>query len=278
MTVTPIARRSVLFVSAMMHSDLEPALTSGADIVCIDLEDAVPLDQKRKARAALIALKLSAHATVQIIIRINSLRSLEGLADIQACLMEMSRIGGILLPKVETGDEIRWAGSLVEEAKVDIDLYGIIETPDGLENCRHIACAHQRLKALFFGGFDLSTALGSAMDWESLLFARSRVVHAAACAGIESLDSPFPDIADQPGLRSAAERAKALGMVGKAAKHVSQIPLIREVFTPTSDEIEHARHILRRFRANPAKPLIDAGKLIELPTIKRLERIARVEI
>ena len=269
-----IPRRSVLFVGALALDGLAPALGSGADIICVDLEDAVPPTKKTEGRkAALGALeKLSAHADVQVIARINSLRSLDGLADITAFLTEQTTLGAILLPKVETGDEIKWAGALADEVNSSLDLYAIIETPDGLEHCREIATAHKRMKALFFGGFDLSTALGSAMAPEPLLYARSRVVHAAASGGIEALDSPFPDVADLVGLRASAEQVKALGMVGKAAKHASQIETIRDVFTPTAAEAERAHKILSLFEEDPTKPLVFEGKLVELPTIKRLRR------
>lgn len=270
-------RRSVLFVGALLSSDFAGAIASGADIVCVDLEDAVPPARKAEARttALLEPPALPDDGQVQIVARINSLRTLDGIADIQACLKRgKTRLGGIVLPKVETDDEVRWAGSLADESESDPDLYAIIETLDGLENCRAIAKSHPRLKALFFGGFDLSTALGCAMAWEPLLHARSRVVHAAASAGIEALDSPFPDVDSLNGLRVSAEQAKSLGMVGKAAKHPGQIPTITEVFTPNAAEVEKARNILQLFDADPTKPLVFEGKLIELPTIKRLRRIA----
>jgi citrate lyase beta subunit len=113
------------------------------------------------------------------------------------------------------------------------------------------------------------------MAWEPLLYARSRVVHAAALARIEVIDSPFPDVGDLAGLRAACGQVKALGMTGKAAKHASQVATIREAFTPTAEEIERATQIVERFRADPTHPLVYEGKLVELPTIKRLERIAR---
>lgn len=274
--MAPRQRRTVLFVGAPALDGLPPALASGADIVCIDLEDAVPSGRKDEARAAMLgALRtLTTPPDVQLIARINSLRTLDGLKDIIAGLSETGPLGAVLLPKVETDDEVRWAASLVAEATSPIELYAIIETLDGLQNCRAIAQADARLKALFFGGFDLSTALGCAMAWEPLLYARSRVVHAASSAGIESLDSPFPDLDDRDGLIRAAQQAKALGMAGKAAKHASQIATIRDVFTPTAAEIERARTILALFKADPTKPLVFEGKLVELPTIKRLERTA----
>jgi (S)-citramalyl-CoA lyase len=277
MTAKPTSRlrRSILFVSALESGALVDAMHSGADIVCLDLEDAVPPDRKTEARiAAHVAVQqIPSGEEVEIAVRINSLRSLDGVADLLSCLEQRPRrISALVLPKVDRGDEVHWAGTLADEATSSLDLYAIVETNDGLENCRGIATSHPRLKALFFGGFDLSTALGSEMAWEPLLYARSRVVHAAASAGIDALDSPFPEVNDLTGLRTAAERARSLGMAGKAVKHANHIPTITEIFTPSSSEIDRARAILELFDADPAKPLIFEGRLIELPMIKRLRR------
>jgi len=112
------------------------------------------------------------------------------------------------------------------------------------------------------------------MAWEPLLYARSRVVHAGALAGIEVLDSPYPELDNEPGLRENCEKVKALGMTGKCAKHASQIATIRDAFTPTDAEVARARAIVGQFRADPTRPLVYEGKLVELPSVKKLERIA----
>jgi (S)-citramalyl-CoA lyase len=270
-------RRSVLFLSALELNGLADAMRSGADIVCIDLEDSVPPNRKEEGRAAALATLQTAPPNEggQLAVRINSLRSLDGVVDMLACLkLPPSKLGALLLPKVQTDDEVCWMGALADEVNSQLDLYAIVESSDGLANCIQIAKSHPRLKALFFGGFDLSTALGCAMAWEPLLYARSRVVHAAASAGIEALDSPFPEVNNLDGLRVSVEQAKALGMTGKAAKNIGQARAITELFTPNVGEIERARKIVEKFEADPTTPLVFEGKLIELPTIKRLRSIA----
>jgi (S)-citramalyl-CoA lyase len=272
----PRQRRTTLFVGGLVLDGLDAALESGADIVCIDLEDAVPPDRKDEARAAMVArlAGLRVPPPIQLIARVNSLGSFEGPIDMRAALLECPAIGGVMLPKVETAEEVRWAGTVADESRPDAELYAIVETAAGLEGCAAIARAHPRLKALFFGGFDLSTALGCAMAWEPLLYARSKVVHAAALGAIEVIDSPYPDIGDMEGLRASCERIKALGMTGKAAKHAAQVATIRNAFTPTAAEIDRARRIIELFRADPGRPLVYEGKLVELPAIKKLERVA----
>ncbi|HYC35065.1 MAG TPA: CoA ester lyase [Usitatibacter sp.] len=271
----PISRRSTLFVGALALEALPAALASGADIVCIDLEDAVPPGRKDEARRAMLDVleAVDVPESVQLIARVNVMTSDEGRADVDAAV-HAPALGAVMIPKVEEPDEVRWAADAAQKAASLLELYCIIESAPGLEVCPAIARATPRLKALFFGGFDLSTALGCAMAWEPLLYARSRVVHAAALAGIEAIDSPFPDVGDLDALRADCARIKALGMTGKAAKHASQVATIREAFTPTAAEVDRARRIVAQFRADPTRPLVFEGKLVELPTIKKLERIA----
>lgn len=270
------ARRATLFVGGLALQDLRSALGSGADIVCIDLEDAVPPQRKSEARGAVVeairGLKLP--DGVQLIVRVNGMLEADGLADVRTLLAQAPCVGGLLLPKVVGPQEVQTAAGMCEEAQRTLDLYAIIETAAGLEQCAAIARAHPTLMALYFGGFDLSTALGCDMAWEPLLYARSRVVHAGAMANLQVIDSPFADIADLAGLRDACARVKALGMTGRCAKHASQIATIREAFTPTPQEIRRARAIVAEFRKDPTRPLVYEGKLIELPAIKRLESIA----
>jgi (S)-citramalyl-CoA lyase len=268
-------RRTTLFVGALVLDGLDAALASGADIVCIDLEDAVPPGRKDEARAAVLA-RLAAVQTppsVQLIVRINTLASPEGERDL-AAMVKVPTVGALMIPKAESADEVRRADQAATQANSKAVFYAIIESALGLEHCTSIARAHPRLQALFFGGFDMSTALGCAMAWEPLLYARSRVVHAGALAGIEVLDSPYPELDNEGGLRESCEKVKALGMTGKAAKHASQIATIRDVFTPTAAEIARARKIVEQFRADPTRPLVYEGKLVELPAVKKLERIA----
>jgi (S)-citramalyl-CoA lyase len=268
-------RRSVLFVSGMALQELQGALGSGADAVCIDLEDAVPPPRKAQAREALFALLagVDAQAGARLMVRINSLRTVDGLADMQAFLTRPHTVAALVLPKVETDDEMRWAAALAEDAGSALQFLCIIETAQGLENCQAIARA-PRLAAIFFGGFDLSSALGAEMAWEPLLYARSRVVHAASGAGgLQVLDSPFPAIADLEGLRASAAQARALGMTGKTAKHASQVEAINAAFTPDAAQLEHARRVVEAFLKDPGRPLVVDGKLVELPTIKRLQRM-----
>jgi (S)-citramalyl-CoA lyase len=273
----PVRLRSVLFVGGLALDALGTALVSAADAVCIDIEDAVPPDAKGRAlRAVCLALAaLPLDSARRVVVRINSLRTLQGIADMQALLTRSHAALGLVLPKVESADEVAWAAALADDARSSVRLLPIIETSSGLGHCTAIAAASPRLAALFFGGFDLSTALGCEMAWEPLLYARSRVVHAAAAAGLQVLDSPFADLADSTGLQASALRGRALGMTGKTAKDPRQVEIINAAFSPSEAELDHAMRAIAAFEQDPAGALVIDGKLVELPTIKRLQLLLR---
>ncbi|QJR12035.1 Citrate lyase subunit beta [Usitatibacter rugosus] len=272
-------RRATLFVGALALEALPAALASGADLVCIDLEDAVPPGRKDEAREKMLVHLggVTVPPAVQLIVRVNAVGTPEGDADVRDVLARAPTVGALLIPKVESADEVRSVARSADATRSTVELYAIIETALGLEGAASIARADPRLKALFFGGFDLSTALGCEMAWEPLLYARSRVVHAAAIRGLEVLDSPFPDVDDLAALLENCSRVRALGMTGKAAKHASQVKTILNAFTPTPGEIAKARKIVAMFREDPTRPLVYEGKLVELPTIKRMERLAALD-
>lgn len=264
----------MLFCGGLALEGLGATLESGADLACIDLEDAVPPGRKAEARDAALAAAAAAGvpAGVQLLARVNAIADPEGPEDVRA-LLACPAFGGVMVPKVEGPDELRLVGDMIDLARREVDLYAIVETAEGLERVAEIARAHPRLTALVFGGFDLSTALGCEMAWEPLLHARSRTVHAAALARIEAIDSPFPHVQDEEGLRLDCARVRALGMTGKAAKHASQVAAIRAAFTPSVRELERARAIVALFRADPTRPLVYEGRLVELPTVKRMQRL-----
>jgi (S)-citramalyl-CoA lyase len=267
--------RSVLFVSALQMDGLDDAFASGADAVCIDLEDAVPPGLKEETRAdALSRLQARAPTDASLIVRVNSLRSATGVADVIALLRTRTPVTTLLFPKLESEEELLFAEAWASDANSPMRFCGIVETPAGLEACASFRSNHPRLDALFFGGYDLSTALGAELAWEPLLYGRSRVVHAAANACVQVLDSPFPDLNDDAGLAEACRRVRALGMTGKVTKQASQIASINASFTASAGEIAHARRVVAAFEADPTKPLYVDGRLIELPSIKRLARLA----
>ena len=127
--------------------------------------------------------------------------------------------------------------------------------------------------ALIFGGFDLSVELGADPGWEPLLYARSRVVHAAALCGLDAIDMPSRDLDDVSGLRAEAEQARRLGYAGKVAIHPAQIPVIHEVFTPSPEEVQQARRIIEADRAAGGGAVALDGRMVDRPVVEAARRV-----
>ena len=272
------SRRSFIFAPGLRPELYPKALACGADIVCVELEDGVAPHDKDEAREKTMALfaELQADDGVERIVRINCLRSAVGLDDVQAILATDTPPPALMLPKVVSPDEIVWLDDLLTERGHDTRLHIIIEMNAGLEAVFDIARASSRIDALLFGGVDMSADLRCKNAWEPLLYARSRVVHAAASVGIDAIDVPYLDLDDLEGMKAQAQLAKDLGFSGKGAVHPKQISPLNEVFTPSSEEVAKAQKILAAFEeANTGLVVVD-GKLIEKPVVREMQRIVAV--
>ncbi|MRG74108.1 CoA ester lyase [Alphaproteobacteria bacterium HT1-32] len=271
-------RRSFIFAPGLKPDMYPKALASGADIVCVELEDGIAPKDKDLARSLTMDLfaKPQADDGVERIVRINCLREAFGLADVQAVLATDTPPPALMLPKVRTPDEIVWLDTLLTERGHATRLHVIIETNAGLEAVHDIARASPRIDALFFGGVDMAAELRCRNAWEPLLYARSRTAHAAASAGLDVIDVPYLDLEDPDGMRREAELVRDLGFSGKGSIHPKQIPVLNDVFTPDSDTVERARRIIAEFEAADTGLVVVDGKLIEKPVLRDMQRIIAV--
>jgi (S)-citramalyl-CoA lyase len=254
------------------------ALRSGADIVCADLEDAVAPKDKAAAREIAFARLPIAEgpARVERVVRINCLRTLDGMADVKALLESPGTVASVMVPKAKGPEEIRNLADLLAEYRKDTRLHVIIETNEGLEAAHEIARASDRIEALFFGGVDMAADLRCKGTWMALQYARARVVHAAATAGVDVLDVPYLDLDDRDGMVREAAMAAELGFSGKGAIHPKQIADLNAVFTPDEASIAHARAVLDAFAKNDTGLLVVNGKLIEKPVLRSYARMVAV--
>lgn len=271
-------RRSFIFSPGLQPNLFPKALASGTDIVCVELEDGIAPKDKTEARAKALAIfsQPQANDGIERIVRVNCLRTAFGLADLQAILDSATPPPAIMLPKVMTPDEIVWVDDLLCERGHETRLHIIIETNLGLEAAVEIASASQRIDALFFGGVDMAAELRCKNNFQSLLYARSRVVHAAASAGVDAIDVPYLDLEDPDGMRAEAELVRDLGFSGKGSIHPKQIPILNEVFTPTEHEIAHAERVLKTFAEADTGLVVIDGKLIEKPVLREMQRIVSI--
>jgi len=271
-------RRSFIFTPGLKPEMFPKALASGTDIVCVELEDGIAPKDKSEARKKALALFETPQADdgVERIVRINCMREQFGVEDVQAILATDTPPPALMMPKVRTPDEVVMLDNLLSERGHDTRLHIIIETNAGLEACYEIAHCSSRIDAMFFGGVDMAAELRCENAWEPLLYARSRVVHAAASAGLDVIDVPYLDLEDPAGMVVAAKQAKALGFSGKGSIHPKQIAALNDVFTPSEDEIARARRIIKTFEeANTGLVVID-GKLIEKPVLRDMYRIIAI--
>jgi len=263
-------RRSFIFCPGNKPDMIPKALRSGADMVCIDLEDAIIPEHKDISRVSTVKAfeNISVPYGVETLIRINDVNSEEGKEDIQAILNSNNTASGLMLPKIQSVEEIINLERQIKLANKSLNLHIIIETNTGLQNAWNIAQSSSIIKSLLFGGVDMSADLGCNGDWLSLLYARSRVVHAAAGAGIDSIDVPFLDLEDMEGMRNEAQKSKNLGFSGKGSIHPKQIESLNKVFTPSSEEIAYANKVIRAFNEASDGLVVVDGKLIEKPVLR----------
>jgi (S)-citramalyl-CoA lyase len=271
-------RRSFIFTPGLRPDMYPKALASGADIVCVELEDGIAPKDKAEAREKALALfeQPQADDRVERIVRINSMRERFGIEDVNAILASKTPPPALMMPKVRTPDEVIILDQLLTEAGHETRLHVIIETNEGLEAAFEIAKCSDRIDAMFFGGVDMAAELRCQNNYDALLYARSRVVHASAAAGLDVIDVPYLDLDDPDGMRVEAERVRDLGFSGKGSVHPKQIAALNEVFTPSEAQITRARRIISEFeKANTGLVVID-GKLIEKPVLREMYRIVAI--
>ncbi len=272
-TIRP--RRSFIFAPGNKPDMFPKAMATGADIMCIDLEDAIAPQHKEQARAATVDWFATAELDdrVECMVRINPPRTPDGMKDVQAILDSAKAPPSLMLAKVKSPAEVIALDELFDEFKIASRLQVIIETNEALEVAWEIARCSTRIDAIFFGGVDMAADLRCEYTWEALLYARSRVVHAAAGAGVDVIDVPFLDLNDMEGMKREAEAARALGFCGKGSIHPKQVPVLNEIFSPSEAEIAHAKRIVEAFEQGDSGLVVIDGKLIEKPVLRSMYRV-----
>src|SRR5919106_5881736 len=280
MAERPQPRRNLLFVPGSRPDRFPKALAHRPDMVTVDLEDAVIPALKDRARTEAMALFDGSGGGpgdgpgdgIERVVRINALRTPFGLKDLLALIEHPTPPDGVMLPKVESADEVRIVDALLQRAARPVGLHVIIESNAGLEQALAIAGACPRVRSLLFGAVDMAAELGAAMDFTSMLYARSRVVHAAASCGLDAIDVPYLDLEDEEGLRDECRRVQALGYTGKAMIHPKQLGAINAAFTPDAARIAYANKVIAAFETSEGGLVVVDGKLIEIPVVRSARR------
>ncbi|MEQ8144384.1 CoA ester lyase [Streptomyces sp. OP7] len=247
------------------------ALRSGADVVVIDLEDAVAPERKAYARGATAEL-LRDPQPVPVHVRVNALTGPWGPADV-AAVAPAPGLSGLRLPKVSSpADVVRVARRTVSARGGSPPLYALLETALGIEHAHAVATAHPALRGIAIGEADLRADLGvredSGLDW-----CRARVVVAARAAGLAPpTQSVHPDIRDLEGLEASCVRGRALGFLGRAAIHPRQLPVIERAYLPTASEIEQAETVLKAAAATRGAQALPDGTFVDAAVVAAAHR------
>ena len=267
-------RRSFIFTPGLKPEMFPKAISSGADMVCIELEDGIAIKDKDEARKNTFkALEtLEVKSGVELVVRVNCQRTKFGLMDLEAVVSSKSNVKAIMLPKVKTPDEITFIDDMLTDCGLNTDLHVIMETNEALESIYDIAHASKRIVALYFGGVDMAAELRVPNEYKNLIYARSRLVHAGASVGVDVIDVPYLDLEDMDGMKKEAELVRDLGFTGKGSIHPKQINMLNEIFTPSKEEIIKAKRIVDQFNESDTGLVVIDGKLIEKPVLREMQR------
>jgi len=261
--------RSLLFVPGNRSDRFEKACQAGADLICIDLEDAVGPSEKVKARQDVLEwLSKTEHKNVSL--RINGVDTAEGEEDIAALKTCGLTLPFIMVPKVASKSEL----NDLDEALPDAlgPFIAVIESAAGLLNCEEIF-SHGRVTIGMYGAIDYAGDVDCDLSWETHLYGRSRLVMAAAVFDVQLFDVPHIHVRDLDDCEATTRQAKALGMHARAAIHPAQIERIHAALAPSAEEIAYAEKIIAADKAAGGNVALLDGKFIEAPVVKKAKRV-----
>ena len=282
----PALRRSLLYVPGNMPSMLQNIPLFQCDTVIIDLEDAVPLNEKDAARI-LVKRFLESYQVrnKEVLVRINPLDTKWAYHDLRTVLSTLP--DGIRLPKADTPEIVERLDTMLtefeEEFELEIGRFSILpslESASAIINANEIARTSKRVFGLAFGAEDYTASMEieRTKGGEELFNARTQVLWAAKAAGIQAIDTIFSDVSDMEGLRRETELIKRIGYTGKCMVNPRQIEVIHDVFAPKQEEVDYALQVIeaiKRARLMGTGVISLAGKMIDAPVVKRAGRVLR---
>lgn len=278
------SRRALLYMPGDDLRKITKATTLGVDCICMDMEDGVAINRKDEARRTIAqALQTLDFGQSEKLARINPIGS--GLEKDDLSLVLPSHPDGIVVPKVENPEQVRWVSDQIAAVESqqswtpgEIALIILIESAKAVLNLPEIVKASPRLQALIFGAEDLAGDIGAVRTpdaWE-VFYARSAVVTAAAAYDLQAIDMVYVDFTDTPGLVAESQRGVELGYSGKQVIHPNQVEPVQRTFTPTAEAIAHAARVIEAFEAHQqqgAGAFALDGKMVDAPVVKAAQRV-----
>ncbi|MBV6397179.1 MAG: (3S)-malyl-CoA thioesterase [Anaerolineales bacterium] len=276
-------RRALLYMPGDDWKKITKALTLGVDSICMDMEDGVAASRKAEARQTIAkALQELDFGASEKLARINAVGSGWEKDDMAAVLPY--RPDGIVIPKLESSDQIQWAHDILAGAELShgwplnsIRMLVGVETAKGILNLKEIA-AHPRLDAIIFGGEDFAASIGATRTPEAveLLYARQAVIVVCAAFGLQAIDIVTIDFKHPDRVRAEAEFGARLGYAGKQVIHPAQVGPVQSAFTPDEEAIAQARQIVATFEASQKEGrgayALD-GNMIDMPLLKNAQKV-----
>lgn len=267
MAVRP--RRSVLYMPGSNQRALEKARSLAADVLVLDLEDAVGPDKKSLAREQVVAAVIAGgYGNREVIVRANSLESEWGVADVMA--IARSGADGVCLPKVESAAEVAAVIDLLDKAGAPaaMQVWVMIETPVGVQNIHQITASDPRMTVILMGTTDLAKELRvpHTPSRAGLQYSLGRCVLAARASDKEIFDGVYLDLEDAAGFAQSCQQGRELGFDGKTLIHPKQLAVANDVFGPSAAELVRARDIIAAWQHAAAEGkgvVVVDGKLVE---------------
>ncbi|MDR3573209.1 MAG: CoA ester lyase [Anaerolineaceae bacterium] len=278
------ARRALLYVPGDDLHKIQKSTTLGVDCICLDLEDGVAVNRKLGARDTIAdALHALRFGQSERLVRINPLQS--GLAEDDMAVVLPAHPDGIVLPKVESADQLQWINMQMAAMEHQmgwpigsLTLLALIETPQAVIRLPEICTAVPRLSGLIFGAEDLAVGLGAqrtSAAWE-VFYARSAIVLHTAAYNLQSIDLVSVDFMDIEALRQDSRQGADMGFTGKQIIHPNQVGPVQDAFTPSDEAIKEAQALIdaaAQYQQNGSGAFAVAGKMVDAPVVKLAQRL-----
>jgi len=277
-------RRTMMFVPGNNPAMVKDAYIFGCDSIMFDLEDSVATTEKDAARSLVFhALTTIDYGTKETVVRVNSLDTPTGIADLEA--MVRAGVQVVRLPKTECAEDVVFCDEQLTRIEKEIGspvgstgMMAAIESAGGVLQAAAIAKASKRLIGIALGAEDYVTDMKTNRSPEGieLLFARSMILHAARVAGIAALDTVYSDVNNEEGFKAEVSLIKQLGFDGKSIINPRQIAPVVEIYTPTQKEIDKSLAIMEAIEeANKRGSGVVSlnGKMIDRPIVLRAQRV-----
>ncbi len=280
--------RSLLFVPGDSERKLAKALSSGADALILDLEDSVAPANRPAARTLSAAFVRETRARANsplLYVRINPVDGSDWEADLEAVMP--SKPDGVIMPKPNSGDDVHRLSIALDHAESAASVTSgttrilpiVTETPISVLNFQSYVGASARMIGMSWGAEDLGAVIGSLANRDErgqftspYRLVRDLCLITAAAAGVEAVDTVYVNFRDREGLEAETREARRDGFTAKMAIHPDQVAPINAIFTPTDDEIAHARAIVAAFDGAAGVASLD-GKMLDKPHLVLAEKV-----